>query len=133
MIIYKDMKHYLRVLIVFLYICLAFIINPNKALADSTYYLNAINTVSISQQKSEITDIKTNENYSAVLRNNSNSARIKNSSNKNNTQSSPQNSENAVLNNIQRYYTHFENIVIPICISHNISPNLKNAIYTRAP
>ena len=112
----------LRILLILFYFCLTLFINNGEILAYENF------EQSISQVKNETKIINKKEEYYTIFQNR-NRVKITNLSNKNDKYNIDGFSNIFfTLNNLL-----FENIPTSIYISHNISPYLKNEIYTRAP
>jgi len=127
------MRRFIKTFIVFIYLILALFIQPSDTFAcDSLRQINP-HQYSISAHTKPKTYLINNKNeeYYVISKNN-NRTEISNLSNKN---------QNFGFNNFDKANVDFivpdnfinNNLMYHICISHNISPNLKNAIYTRAP
>ncbi len=125
------MKVLLKTLLIFIYFCLCFFVKPGEVFAvnnvlDNTYFNNYI-----SKSETKIILSDTIEEFYIVAQN-YNQIQICNSSNKNNNSNAG--FDNQVLSDtflngclfIKNNNSHNR-------MAHNISPNLKNAIYTRAP
>ena len=126
------MRVFLKVLFAFIYCCLILFISPNSVNAYSTFTQNTQTLSYISQPKTEITFTnKHEETY--LVSNNQNRCQITKTTNKNYNFGSLLGNkpflEKYTLNN----FILTKNNVIDNRIAHNISQNLKNAIYTRAP
>ena len=127
------MRRFIKTFIVFIYLILALFIQPGDVFAcDSIgqdishqYYISAY-----SKSKIHLINNKDEEYY--VISKNNNRTEVSNPSNKNQNYSfGGCDKTNVIFNNHNNYI--IDNSLYPICISHNISTNLKNAIYTRAP
>ena len=127
-----DMSVFLKVLITFIYFCFTLFISQNSVQACNTFSQNTQTLSYISQTKAEITFTNKHEER-CLVSNNQNRRQIAKTTNKNYNYGSLLGtkplSEECILND----YILTKNNVITNRISHNISPNLKNAIYTRAP
>ena len=110
---------------------MAFFIKPNEAYAINNALANIPCQSIISASKSEIVTVNKSEEYYIVSQNH-NKTQISNSSNKNYGFGIALD-DSASSESILRYSILCNNINCHNRISHNISPNLKNAIYTRAP
>ncbi|MBP3820300.1 hypothetical protein J6G99_01490 [bacterium] len=127
------MRGFIKTFFVFIYLVLALFIQPSDTFACDNirqnippqYYISVFN-------KSKIYLINNkNEEYYVISKNN-NKTEVSNLSNKNQTYGSA-NFDEANVDFIIQYNFIIDNSIYSTCISHNISPNLKNAIYTRAP
>ena len=127
------MRGFIKTLVVFIYLVLALFIQPGDTFAcDNIGQDNPHQYYISSFSKSQIHLINNNnEEYYAISKNN-NRTEVSNLSNKNQNfcfgSFDKANVDVAILNNYI-----INNSISNTCISHNISPNLKNAIYTRAP
>ncbi len=125
------MKRFIKTFIVFIYLILALFIQPNDVFACDYFGQNLTTQYHISTTKSENHFINNkNEEYYIFSKNNQ--TEISDPSNKNQNFSFG-NFDKTNVNFILPNNSIVNNSTYPICISHNISPNLKNAIYTRAP
>ncbi len=127
------MSGFVKTFVVFIYLILALFIQPNSAFAcdyigqntSHQYYISAFTTSKIHLINNK------NEEYYVISKNNSRTE-ISNLSNKNQNFGfgyfDNAGADFTVLNNYK-----IDNLISHVCISHNIFPNLKNAIYTRAP
>ncbi len=127
------MRGFIKTLVVFIYLVLALFIQPGDTFACDNigqdnphqYYIS-----SFSKSKIHLINNKNEEYY--VISKNNNRTEVSNLSNKNHNfcfgSFDKANVDVAILNNYI-----INNSISNTCISHNISPNLKNAIYTRAP
>jgi hypothetical protein len=125
------MKTVLRAMFIFVFFCLTFI-SSNNSFAYSS--VNGYNQTfsSISATKSEITFANQKEEY-YIISNNQNRCEITNQSNKNDTFGLTFANRPIFDNYIFNNYVSDKNSINLNRINHNISQNLKNAIYTRAP
>ena len=126
------MRKFLKTFIVFIYLLLAVFIQPSSVLASENLLQNSSQQYFVSSTKSETTTLSRKEKEYYTVFENRNRAEIINSSGKNNYLGFGSFDKANVKYNITNYFINNE-ITYPVCISHNISPNLKNAIYTRAP
>ena len=126
------MKDFIRTIFIFLYICLVLFIKSDVVLAHGSYIPNNRVIDYISEQKSEINFFEGHETYYAVVQN-TNNPKYTNNNNKNSALGHSVDGENALLNNLSNYFITNKNIICLNRISYKISPNLKNAINTRAP
>lgn len=124
------MRGFIKAFTILIYFFLALLIQPTNVFACEN--LNAVNfNQYISSSKSEITLINNKkEEYYTIIQNR-NRLEITNSSNKN--QSLSFNGFDKIADFIISNGFISDNTGYPIRISHNISLNLENAIYTRAP
>ena len=100
--------------------------------ACNTFTLNTQTLSYISQPKAEITFTnKHEETY--LVSNNQNRCQIAKTTNKNYNYGSLLGDKPLLEEYILNNFILTKNDIITNRISHNISPNLKNAIYTRAP
>lgn len=125
------MKGLIKTFIAFIYIVLALFIQQGDILAcenitqnTSRYYISS------TKNETALINNKEEEFYAIFLTRNK--SEISNSSNRNNIFGfSGFDKTNFNYNVFIR--SNVDNSIYPIRISYNISPNLKNAIYTRAP
>lgn len=127
------MREFIKSFVVFIYLILALFIQPGDVFAcDSIgqdishqYYIS-----SCTKSKIHLINNKNEEFY--VISKNNNRTEVSNPSNKNQNFGfgyfDKAGVDFAVSNNYK-----IDNSIFLACISHNVSPNLKNAIYTRAP
>ena len=126
------MRLFLKILFAFIYCCLTFFIGSNTTYACNVFTPNPQNLSYILQTKTEraFTN-KLEETY--FVSNNQNRCQIAKTSTKSHNFGSLSGykslSEEDILNN----FIFTKNNINFSRITHNISPNLKNAIYTRAP
>jgi len=126
------MKGFIKILVAFIYLILALFIKPGDVFACHYIGQNSFAQCYISTTKSEINFVNDEKEKYFVISKNNNRTEISNLSNKN---------QNFNFGNLDKANTDFiisnnyiiDNSTFTNCISHNISPNLKNAIYTRAP
>jgi len=126
------MRGFLKSFVFFIYLMLALFILPNNVLACDYIGQNTSTQYFILPTKSEthFTNNKNEEYY--VISKNNNRTEISNLPNKNQNFNFG-NFEKANIDFIISNNSIIDNSIYTNCISHNISPNLKNAIYTRAP
>lgn len=127
------MRGFIKTFFVFIYIILALFIQPSDVFANDyteqntphKYYISAL-----SKSKIHLINNKNEEFY--VISKNNNRTEVSNPSSKNeNFGFGCCDKTNVDFNSSDNYIIN--NSIYPNCISHNISPHLKNAIYTRAP
>lgn len=126
------MRGFIKSLVVFIYLILALFLQPNNAFACDYIEQNSSGQYYISTTKSETHFINNSREEHYIISKNNNRTEISNLSNKN---------QNCGLGSFDKANSNLiisdnyiiDNSIYPTCISHNISPNLKNAIYTRAP
>ena len=116
----------------FLYACLFLLIKPGVVFADNLYIPNHCAISYISKQKSETNLYKEHETYYAIVQNNKTS-KITNTNNRNNNLGFSIIGENPLRNDLSKYFITNKNIICRNHVFYDISPNLKNTIYTRAP
>lgn len=126
------MKNFCKTIFIFIYLCLTFFINSNGVFADCVYSNSVKITNNISEQKSKITLFDNTETYHFTIQNN-NTLQIANLNNKNSDFDCFLINKNFLYNNLLKYIITDKKITYNNRISHNISLNLENAIYTRAP
>ena len=126
------MRIFLRVILLFIYLCLTLFIKPSEVYAVNNFVTNIPSLNYISEAKSEITLLHRVENYYIVTQNPTNTE-ISNTSNKNYDLSLIFGDEVFNEDNILRFVLFNKNTNHNSRIVHKISPKLKNAIYTRAP
>ena len=126
------MRRFIKSFVVFIYLILALFLLSNNVFACDYIGQNSSVQYYISPTKSDIHFISNkNEEYYVFSKNN-NRTNISNLSNKNqNFGFGGFDKANADFIIPDKYTT--DNSICPTCISYNISSNLKNAIYTRAP
>ena len=100
--------------------------------ACNTFTQNTQTLSYISQPKAEITFTNKNEE-TYLVSNNQNRCQITKTTNKNYNYGSLLGEKPLLEEYILNNFILTQNDIITNRISHNISPNLKNAIYTRAP
>lgn len=125
------MKNIFKAMFIFICFCLTFISSNNSfAYSAGNEYNQTFSYISIA--KSDITFANQKEEY-YIISNNQNRYEITNQSNKNDslglTLANRPIFDNFIFNN----YVSYKNNINLNRINHNISQNLKNAIYTRAP
>lgn len=126
------MKSFIKTLIVFIYFFLALFVQPSSAVACENLISNTSQPYIISSAKHETTFINNKKDEYYVISKNNNRLEITSLSNKNDYYGYGSfDNVNTVFNLTNDFIT--DNTIFPKCISHNISPNLKNAIFTRAP
>lgn len=126
------MRVFLKILFAFIYCCLTLFISPNSVYGCNTFTQNTQTLRYISQPKAEITFTnKHEETY--LVSNNQNRCQITKTTNKNYNYGSLLGDKPLLEEYILNNFILTKNDIITNRISHNISPNLKNAIYTRAP
>lgn len=126
------MRVFLKILFAFIYCCLTLFISPNSVHACNTFTQNTQTLSYISQPKAEITFTnKREETY--LVSNNQNRCQITKTTNKNYNYGSLLGEKPLLEEHILNNFILTKKDIITNRISHNISPNLKNAIYTRAP
>ena len=127
------MRGFVKTLIIFIYFFLALFIQPSSALSCENFTASNSQTYIVSSARHETTLINNKKEEYYVISKNNNRLEITNLSNKNNHYGlgsfNSTNTDYNILNN----FILTKNNIITNRISHNISPNLKNAIYTRAP
>lgn len=127
------MRSFIKIFVVFIYLILALFIQPSDTLACDNIRQNNTHQYYISAfTKSKIHLINNkSEEYYVISKNNSRTE-ISKLSNKNQNYCfgsyDKANVDYAISNS-----SKIGNSICLTCISHDISPNLKNAIYTRAP
>ncbi len=126
------MRSFFTTLVGFIYLILAFFIQPETVYANSNFLPNIPSQKYISEIKSEITLTHRIEDYYIVAQNHTNTE-ISNSSNKNYDLSLAFGDEVFNEDNILRFILFNKNTNHNTRIVHKISPKLKHAIYTRAP
>ena len=126
------MRSFLRAFIVFTYLCLTLFIKPSEVYAANNFVPNIPSLNYITATKPEITLSHRIEDYYIVAQNPTNTE-ISNTSNKNYDLSLIFGDEVFNEDNILRFILFNRNANRNNRIVHKISPNLKNAIYTRAP
>ena len=126
------MRGYIKKLIIFIFLLLALFIQPSNIFACDYIGQNSSTQYYISSAKSETHFVNNNkeENYVAIK--NNNRTEILNLSSKN-QHFGFGNLDKASANFIDSNNSIIDNSKYPTSISQNISPNLKNAIYARAP
>ncbi len=126
------MRNFLRIFIVFIYFLLTLFIGSSSVFACENIEQNNPIRYFVLSSKTETVLLNNKKEEECVISQNKNELQITKSSNRKNNYGfgsfDKLNTGCKVLNN----YIN-ENPVYPVCISYNISPNLKNAIYTRAP
>lgn len=125
------MRKFLKSLIIFVYLFFAIFIQPNNVLASENIIQNYSQQYFVSSTKTE-TSINRKEKEYYTLFDNRNKTEITSLSNKNNCFGFGSFAQTNVNYNITNTFIN-DNTPYPVCISHNISTNLKNAINTRAP
>ena len=126
------MRVFLKILFAFIYCCLTLFISPNSVHAYNTYTQNDQTLSYISPSKTKVTYTnKHEERY--LVSNNQNRCQITKTTNKNYNYGSLLGEKPLLEEYILNNFILIQNDIITNRISHNISPNLKNAIYTRAP
>lgn len=127
------MRGFIKTLVVFIYLVLALFIQPGDTFAcdnigqdnSRQYYIS-----SFTKSKIHLINNKNEEYY--VISKNNNRTEVSNPSNKNQNFCfgcfDKKNVDFDILNDYR-----INNSISHTCISYNISLNLKNAIYTRAP
>lgn len=126
------MRKLLKLFIYFIYIFLALFIQSSYTFACDNFSQTNPQQYYISASKAEKHFINNKEEKDYTIFEKRNNSEISNISNRNN---------NSFLGFFGKTIVNYDildkfaakNAINPICISHNISPNLKNAIYTRAP
>ena len=126
------MRIFLRVILLFIYLCLTLFIKPSEVYAANNITLDIPSLNYISQTKSEITLTHRIEDYYIVAQNPINTE-VSNTSNKNYDLSLVFGDEVFNEDNILRFILFNKNTNHNNRIVHKISPKLKHAIYTRAP
>ncbi len=126
------MRSFVKTLIVFIYFFLALFIQPSSVIACENFITNNSQSYIVSAARNETTLINNKKEEYFVISKNNNKLEITNPLNKNDYYGLGNlGSANANYNISNNLIT--KSITYPIGISHNISSNLKNAIYTRAP
>lgn len=126
------MRSFIKTLIVFIYFFLALFIQPSSAIACEYLTSNTSQPYIVSSSRHETTLINNKKEEYFVISKNNNRSEITNPSNKNDYYGYGSfDNANPDFNLTNDFIK--DNATFPTCISHNISPNLKNAIYTRAP
>ena len=126
------MRGFIKTIIVFIYLILALFIKPSDIYACDFIRQNSSAQYYISTTNSETHFINNKKEEYFLISKNNNRTEILNPSNKN---------QKFSIGSFDKINADFiisdnniiDNSIYPICISQNISPNLKNAIYTRAP
>ena len=126
------MRIFLRVILLFIYLCLTLFIKPSEVYAMGSFVPNIPSLNYISETKSEITLSHRIEDYYIVAQNPTNTE-LTNISNKNYDLSSVFGDEVFNEDNILRFILFNKNTNHNNRMVHKISPKLKHAIYTRAP
>jgi len=126
------MRGFIKTLIVFVYLFLAIFVQPSSVFACESIVLNSSQQYYVSSPKSETQLINNKKEEYYTIIGTRNKSEISKPSNKND------NFGFGILDKTNVDYHISNNFIItnvtyPLRISHNISPNLKNAIYTRAP
>ena len=117
---------------VFVYLFLTLFAQPSSVFASENFVQNSQVQYFIASTKTEETALNRKEKEYYTIFDNRSKSEITNPSGKNNYFGFGSFTPTSVDNNItDNFITRVS--LIPLCISHNISPNLKNAIYTRAP
>lgn len=126
------MREFIKTLIVFVYFFLALFIQPSSVIASENITLNTSQPYIVSSVRHETVLINNKKEEYFVISENYNKAEIANLSNKNDYYGyGSSDNANPEFNLTNDFITN--NATFSSCISHNISPYLKNAIYTRAP
>lgn len=126
------MRSFIKTLIVFVYLFLALFVQPSNAIACKNLTSNTSLSYIVSSVRYETVLINNKKEEYFVVSKNYNKAEIANLSNKNDYYGYGSfDNANPEFNLTKNFITN--NATFSTCISHNISPNLKNAIYTRAP
>lgn len=126
------MRVFLKILFAFLYCCLTLFISPNSVHACNTFTHNTQTLSYISQTKTEITFTnKHKETY--FVSNNQSRCQIAKTTQKNYNFDPVLGDKSLSTKYTFNNFILTKNDIITNRISHNISPNLKNAIFTRAP
>lgn len=127
------MRGFIKTLAVFIYLILALFIQPNDTFAcDNIRQSNSHQYYISEYTKSKIHLINSKYEEYFVISKNNNRTEISNPSNKNQDYGfGCFDSANVDFDNSNKH--KINNSIYHNCISHNISQNLKNAIYTRAP
>ncbi len=127
------MREFIKSFVVFIYLILALFILPSHTFACDDIRQNNTHQYYISAySKSKIHLINNKDEEFYVISKNNSRTEISKLSNKNQNFGfgyfDKAGIDFAVSNNYK-----IDNSIFLACISHNVSPNLKNAIYTRAP
>ena len=126
------MGRFFRTLLICLYLCLTIFIKPNEVCALNYIDINLTSSGYFSEQKSEI--IVVNKIHdSSIVTQNPNQYEITNKTNRNYNLGLILDEKVFSGNSLLKYNTFCKNNICFNRIVHKISPNLKNAIYTRAP
>ena len=126
------MKVFFKILFAFIYCCLTLFISSNSVHACNVFVQNTQTLSYISQPKTETTlTNKCEETY--LVSNNQNRCQITRATNKNYNYGSLLGDKPLLKEYILNNFTLTKSDIIDNRMAHNISPNLKNAIYTRAP
>lgn len=126
------MRGFIKTLVVFIYLVLALFIQPGDTFACDNIRQNNTHQYYISaftKSKIHLINNKSEEYY--VVQKNNNRTEVSNPSNKNHNFGFGC-FDAGIYFPISNNYK-IDNSIYHTCISYNISPNLKNAIYTRAP
>ena len=126
------MRIFLRVFLLFIYLCLTLFTKQSEVFAANNFIHNIPSLNYISETKSEITLSHRIEDYYIVSQNQANTE-LTNISNKNYDLSLVFGEEVFNEDNILRFILFNKNTNHNSRIAHKISPKLKHAIYTRAP
>jgi hypothetical protein len=126
------MRIFLRVFLLFIYLCLTLFTKPSEVFAANNFIHNIPSLNYISETKSEITLSHRIEDYYIVSQNQANTE-FSNTSNKNYDLSLVFGEEVFNEDNILRFILFNKNTNHNSRIVHKVSPKLKHAIYTRAP
>ena len=128
----RSMKLFLRAVLFFIYFCLLLCLNPNEAFAINNCATELSSNNCILENKTEISFKHKPEDYCIVTQNPT-KIEVSNTLNKNDN-SNPVFNDNIFDNdNFFKFILFNKNTNNNNRIVHKISPNLKNAIYTRAP
>ena len=126
------MRIFLRVILLLVYLCLAFFVKPSEVYAMGSFVHNIPSLNYISETNSEITLLhRIEDNY--IVAQNPINTEWSNTSNKNYDLSLVFGEEVFNEDNILRFILFNKNTNHNSRIVHKISPKLKHAIYTRAP
>lgn len=126
------MGRFIKTFIFFIYFILSLFLQQDNTFAFDNIGQNSSVQYYISTTKSENYFINNKKEEYYVIAKNNNRTEILNKTNKN------QNFcfgsfDKAIIDFVILVNSVINNLIYPTCISHNISPNLRNAIYTRAP